>query len=57
MQRMSHSFHLSSGKNSISISAKLVQADKHNNRKFSTSNNENLNLEYSVLNSHFSSKK
>lgn len=50
MQRMSHSLHLSSGKHSISTSAKLSSADKHNNRKFKVSNNENLNLKYSDLN-------
>lgn len=50
MNRMSHSFHLSSGKHSISTSTKLSSVDKHNNRKFKNANNENLNLNISDLN-------
>lgn len=50
MHRMSHSFHLSSGKHSISTSTKLSSVDKHNNRKFTNANNDNLNLNISELN-------
>lgn len=50
MNRMSHSFHISSGKHSISTSTKLSSVDKHNNRKFTNSNNDNLDLDYSKLN-------
>ncbi len=50
MKTLSHSFHLSTGKHSISNATQLRGVDAHNNRKFKNEYNENLDLNKSMYN-------